>query len=145
MGNLWLRIRIWSKVTLVALLFLYVILFTFFNAQEKVRFWYWFRHQPQTNLLVLVLCTFLAGVIGALLVRTTFRTIHQVRDLKARNRSQRLDREIADIRTKAAMLQTRSTPPPGSADAGEPPKPAAPADEKASNPPESGSGGLTIG
>jgi uncharacterized membrane protein YciS (DUF1049 family) len=118
MGNLWLRIKIWFKVALVAALFIYVIFFTYNNAQEKVQFWYWFHRQPQTNLLFLVLCTFLAGVIAAFLIRTLVRTIHQIQDVQSRSRSNRLDREIAEIKTKAAMLQTR---PPGVAEPLAPP------------------------
>jgi uncharacterized integral membrane protein len=109
MGHLWLRIRIWTKVVLIALLVIYVILFTYKNAQEKVEIWYWINHKPQTNLLLLALCSFLAGVVCTVLARTTLRTIRQVQDLQDRARSNRLDRDMADIRAKAAMLQTKST------------------------------------
>src|ERR1700681_2742760 len=105
MGNLWLRIRIWSKALLVTVLVLYVILFVYKNAQKKVEFWYWFHRgpEPEINLLLLVLCTFLAGIVGAVLVRTTFRTVRQVQDLKDRTRAQRQDRDIAEMKTKASM------------------------------------------
>jgi uncharacterized integral membrane protein len=111
MGHLWLKVWIWIKVLVACLLVLYVILFVYNNAQEKVQFWYWFHHQPQTNLLLLVLCSFVAGIVGAVLVSTAFRTVRQVTDLKARNRAQRLDRDVADLRNKASMLQTKSPPP----------------------------------
>lgn len=107
MGNLWLKIKIWTKIILVAAVFLYVILFTYYNASEHVHLWYWFHHQPQTTALLLVLCAFLAGVVASFLVRTTFRTIRQVQEVQSRSRVQRLDREMADMRAKAAMLQTR--------------------------------------
>lgn len=120
MGNFWLKFKIWTKFAVVAAGFIYVILFVYFNASQTVHFWYWFRHQPQTNLLLLVFCSFLAGVIASFLARTTFRTIRQVRDMRTRGRMQRLDREMADMRSKAAMLQTKpptgpeSAPPPHS-------------------------------
>lgn len=109
MSNLWLRFKIWAKVTLVAAVFVYVVLFTYFNASEKVKFWYWFHRQPETTLLLLVVCAFLAGIVTSFLVRTTFRTIRQVHDLQDRTRTQRLDREVADMKAKAAMLQTKSS------------------------------------
>src|SRR5579864_5762512 len=98
MGNFWLRMWIWVKVLIAVLLVLYVILFVYNNAQEPVRFWYWFHHQPQTNLLLLVVCTFAAGIVGAVIVRTTFRTVRQVQDLQERNRAQRLDSDMADLK-----------------------------------------------
>ena len=107
MSKFWLRMTVWFKVTLVAALFVYVLLFTFKNASEHARFWYWFNHQPETTLLVLVLCAFGAGVVSTFLFRTTFRTIRQIQELQERSRAQRIDRELTDIRTKAAMLQTK--------------------------------------
>lgn len=123
MGNLWLKIKIWTKVLLIGAGVLYVILFTYKNAQEPVKFWYWFGHEPHTNLLLLVLCSFVAGVVGTVLARTTLRTLHQVSELQDRARSQRMDRDMAEIRAKAAMLQTKApyVPPP----APEPTSPAA--------------------
>lgn len=116
MSNFWLKVKIWTKMLLLAAVFVYVILFTYKNAQQRVQFWYWFNHRPDTTLLLLVVCSFLAGAVGALLLRASFRTIRQVQELQERNRAQRLDREVADMKTKAAMLQTRpaanaATPP----------------------------------
>jgi sensor histidine kinase regulating citrate/malate metabolism len=107
MNNLWLRIKIWFKVTLVAALVLYVIVFTAKNSKEPAHFWYWYNHTLETTLLILVLCAFVVGVIASLLFRTMFRTLRQVQDLQERSRAQRLGREIADIHSKAAMLQTK--------------------------------------
>ena len=107
MSKFWLRIKIWSKMTIIAAVIVYVILFTYFNAQQSVDFWYWFHHQPHTNLLLLALCAFFAGIIVTLLVRTTYRTLRQVQDAQHRGRVQRLDKEMADMRTKAAMLRSK--------------------------------------
>lgn len=120
MGNLWLKIKIWTKIAVVAAVFIYVIVFVYVNATEKpVRFWYWYHRRPETNPLLLVLVSFLAGVIASSLARMTLRTIRQVRDMRSRGRMQRLDREMADMRVKAAMLQTK--PPAGPEPAPPPP------------------------
>ena len=113
MANFWFKLKLWFKAALVGLLVLYVILFTYFNSQQQVQFWYWFRHQPQTNLLLLVLCSFIAGVVGMILAQTTFRTLRQFQEMSLRGRMERLDRDLIDRKTKAAMLQTREavTPP----------------------------------
>lgn len=110
MANFWVKLKLWTKVTLAGMLVLYVIFFTYFNSQETVQLWYWFRHQPQTNLLLLVLCTFIAGAIATILAQTTFRTLRQFQEVKMRGRIERLDRNLADQKTKAAMLQTRDVP-----------------------------------
>jgi uncharacterized integral membrane protein len=123
MGNLWLKIRIWTKVIVVTAVVLYVILFTYNNAQERVNLWYWFGHTPQTNLLLAVLCSFVAGVLGTILARTTIRTINQVQELKDRARNQKMDRDMADLRAKAAMLQTKQPPAPVPVPAPEPEAP----------------------
>ena len=120
MGNLWLKIRIWTKIILVSAVVLYVIIFTYNNAQERVHLWYWFGHSPETNLLLVVLCSFVAGVIVAILARTTVKTINQVQELKDRARVQKMDRDMADIRAKAAMLQTKQSPAPAPEPAPEP-------------------------
>jgi uncharacterized integral membrane protein len=111
MANFWFKLKLWTKGILVGLLVLYVIFFTYFNAQEQVQLWYWFHHQPQTNLLLLVLCTFIAGMVAMLLVQTTIRTMRQFREMKTRGRTGRLDRDLNDQKTKAAMLQTREPAP----------------------------------
>jgi uncharacterized integral membrane protein len=121
MANLWLKIRIWTKIILVTVIVLYVILFTYKNAQEKVQLWYWFNHSPETNLLLVVLCTFVAGVVATLVARATLKTIHQVQELQDRARNQKMGRDMADIRAKAAMLQTKS-PAPASPSPEPPPK-----------------------
>ena len=43
----------------------------------------------------------------AILATTTFRTIRQIRDLRARSRTARLEDEVRDMRSKAAMLKTK--------------------------------------
>ena len=121
MANLWLKIRIWTKIIVVTAIVLYVILFTYKNAQFRVELWYWFNHKPETNLLLVVLCTFLAGVIATLVARTTLKTIHQVQELQDRARTQKMGRDMADIRAKAAMLQTKA-PAPASPSPEPPPK-----------------------
>ena len=112
MGNLWLRIKVWTKIILFVLVLLYVIIFVAKNSAKPVQPWFWFNHEPKTTLLVLVLCTFAAGVVCAVLLRTTFMTVRQIRELQDRGRTARLDRELADMRAKAAMLRNRPDTPP---------------------------------
>ena len=70
--------------------------------------WFWFGREPDTSVLILVLCAFLLGVVGTILFRTTIKTLRQLRNLRDRTRSERLEREVAEMRTKAAMLRSRA-------------------------------------
>jgi hypothetical protein len=108
MGNVWLKIKIWTKGLLFAAVSIYALLFLYNNSGQEVTFWYWFGRNPKTTSLVMMGVTLLAGVVGTILVRTTFTTIRQIRDLRQRTRLERLEREQADMKAKAAMLQ-RST------------------------------------
>jgi hypothetical protein len=116
-GNLWLRIKVWTKLTIVLAIVAYVGLFVYQNSNHKVTMWYWFGREPESSVLILVLCAFLLGVVATILFRTTFKTVRQLRHLAERTRAQRLEREVADMRTKAAMLRSRAGPETSDADA----------------------------
>ena len=104
---MWLKIKVWTKVTLFAVLSLYVLAFIIANRDATVTFWYWPGREPQLPALILVLCAFLTGVVGTVLLRTTFKTVRQVREMQARSRAERLEREVNEMRNKAAMLRTK--------------------------------------
>ena len=103
---MWLKIKVWTKVAVFALLFLYVLIFII-NNTEPVTPWLWINTEPSMSLYVLLVVTFLFGVLAAILFRTTIKTLRQIRELKQRARSERLEREVSDMKTKAAMLRSR--------------------------------------
>jgi uncharacterized integral membrane protein len=108
MGNLWLKIRVWTKVTIVAVIALYILLFIFNNTSE-VKFWWWIGHEHTSSVFVLSVVAFLAGGIFALLARTTWTTIRQIGELRSRTRMIKLEKNLADQQRKASKLQTRSS------------------------------------
>lgn len=109
MSGLWLRIKVWTKVALFALLTVYILTFIFKNIGPQVDLWVWYFAPPiSLPVLLLALVCFVIGVLGTILSRTTFKTLRQVRDLREKNRAQRLEREVAEMRTKAAMLRSRA-------------------------------------
>ena len=114
MGNLWLKIKVWSKAILFGALLLYILLFVY-NNSTQVQVWWWFKHKIEGSTLLLLAVAYIAGVISAILVRTTIRTVRQVQELRDRSRIDRLERETAEQRAKAARLQTK--PPTGAPDA----------------------------
>lgn len=119
---MWLKIKVWTKVVLLGLLTLYALVFTLKNtSRPPVEFWYWFGPPLEMPMLVLVVTAFALGVIGTILIRTVLKTLGQVRELTARGRSERLHREVASMKNKAAMLRTRDGP--GEAPSGAPADP----------------------
>jgi len=107
MQNFWLKIKIWTKVTIAAAIALYVLIFVLKNGDRKADFWFWFGREYSGSLLSLVGFAFLIGGLTAILATTTIRTIRQIRELRARSRTAKLEAEVRDMRSKAAMLQTR--------------------------------------
>ena len=117
MGNIWLRIKVWTKVAVFAILFLYLILFVINNSEQPVKLWFWIHHEADTTVLVLVLWAFVTGVVGTILIRTTFKTLRQIREMQERGRTEKMHRELKDMKTKAGMLRPR---PDGTTDEGGP-------------------------
>jgi uncharacterized integral membrane protein len=107
MQNLWLKIKIWTKITIAAAIVLYVLIFVLKNGDRKADFWFWFGREYSGSLLSLVFFAFLIGGLVTILATTTFRTVRQIRELRARSRTAKLEDEVRDMRSKAAMLQTR--------------------------------------
>src|SRR4051794_24912625 len=102
MGNLWLKIRGWTKILVVALALLYVIFFVANNSSERVHVWFWINVRPEPTVLLLALYAFLAGVLVAVLTRTTFRTIKQFKDMQERQRTAKVEKKVAEMEQKAA-------------------------------------------
>jgi hypothetical protein len=111
MSDLWLKIKIWTKISAFALLAIAVLIFVLNNINKKVTIWLW--NDIDTALLSVVFFTVLISVMGTLLVRTIWKTVRQIQGLRARGQTGRLQREVADMKSKAAMLQTKpDTSPP---------------------------------
>ena len=127
MGNLWLKIRVWTKITFVTAIALYILLFIYNNSGEDVKFWWWFKHTQTSSVFVLSTVAFVAGGLFAFLARTTFTTVRQIGDLRSRTRMMKLERDLADQQRKASKLQTRSSIATATAPS---PSPAIPIDEE---------------
>jgi hypothetical protein len=122
MENLWLKIKIWTKIVIVSVVVIYLLVFVLFNANKEISIWWWYNRTVDTTALMLIGCMFLAGVICTLLVRVTTSALRQVRELRERNKKARNERDMADMKAKVAMLQTKpaaagepSPPPPADA------------------------------
>jgi len=109
MEDLWLKIKFWTKLSVIGLVTIYLVAFIAKNSDRQAQFWYWYKRDYAIPILVLASSSFLVGIIAALLVKTTFKTIRQLRKLRADARTQRMERDLADMKSKASMLQTKPT------------------------------------
>jgi uncharacterized integral membrane protein len=107
MVNLWLKIKIWTKIIVCGLVLIYLLMFFFNNANKPVKVWVWINREPDTNIVPVMLFTLAAGIVGTLLVGTAFRTIKQIRELQNRTKVAQQEKEMAELRAKAAMLKTK--------------------------------------
>jgi uncharacterized integral membrane protein len=110
MQNLWLKIKIWTKITVFTALFIYVILFLANNANKNLTVWYWINEEYPTTVVRLILITLLAGVAGTLLVGTVTRTLRQIRELRTRSHMAQMQQDVAHLKSRAGMLQTKPLP-----------------------------------
>jgi len=81
MSTLWPKIKIWTRIVLVALLLLYLIAFLAKNSGKTVNVWYWYNSHLQSSLLLFGFATFIVGFVAALLVTMTVRTVSHLRQL----------------------------------------------------------------
>jgi lysylphosphatidylglycerol synthetase-like protein (DUF2156 family) len=107
MQTFWQKVWMWTKVSSTAVVMLYVVLFVYNNSGKPVTFWWWFGHSPETSVFILSLCAFLIGVVCMILARALWKTVRQFRQMNSRSKADRIEREVADMKAKAAMLQTR--------------------------------------
>jgi uncharacterized integral membrane protein len=112
MSNFWLKIKVWTKLTLFILILLYLLIFAAKNSSQHVEFWYWYHGVWLTSLLYFSFFTFLAGILVTILARTIFKTIAQFRQLRQLAAQERRDHEIRDLQAKTASLPPHPAPTP---------------------------------
>ena len=98
MQNVWLKFKVWTKITIYSLLLLYIICFTLLNANKPVKIWFWYNNEPETTVVRVILVTLLAGVAGTLLTGTVVRTIRQLRQLQTRGKTAQIERDVAHLK-----------------------------------------------
>lgn len=128
MASVWLKVKVGTKIAIFAILSIAALVFVIQNINKPVTVWLW--NEYPTTLLKVLFFTVLVSVIFTILIGTAFRTVRQIKEIRARSRSERLEDEIREMKEKASMLQTRpsggsaaaetATPPSSSTDLGSP-------------------------
>jgi hypothetical protein len=109
MKGFFLRFWLWIKAIVLGAVILYLILFVAKNSDKSMRVWLWIGREPDVSLLGLISTLLAAGVLLTLLIKTVFTTIRQLQEARAKARTARLEREVAEMRAKAEMLQKRDS------------------------------------
>jgi len=107
MNEIWLSVKAWTQRLFLAAVVVYAGLFFYHNNGETIKFWYWFKPEHESTVFMLTTLAFFAGVVFTVIASTALKTIKQIKDLRSRGRQEKMEREISDMKAKAAMLQTR--------------------------------------
>jgi hypothetical protein len=107
MENLWLKIKIWTKILLFSIVVIYLGIFIYNNSDQPLTIWFWFGKEFKTSALEMIPALLLAGVFGTVVVRMAVRAVKQIRELQQRNAAIKMQKDMAEIKAKAAMLQTK--------------------------------------
>jgi|SRR5271154_3081066 len=82
MNDTWVKVKIWIKLCVIALVILFIGLFILENNSTRVDVWIFKVYRP--TVLELLIAVFLFGVIVTLLAKPTYHTIRQIGQLRAK-------------------------------------------------------------
>ena len=102
-----LKVWVWIKIALFALIVVYILYFVIANYEEMATISYFPTKQFESPVLILVLLTFLLGGLTTLLVRTTISTVRQIRGVRQKSRTDKLEREVAEMRGRTGKSAAR--------------------------------------
>ena len=112
MGTFWEKLKFWTKAIVfgVAALYLFIVVLVNWNLAIKGDLNLLFTKFTDPHVLTVLLVTGVLSICGWWLLRTVFKTLRQWRSLQDRSRTAKLEKEMAEMRAKAQMLQTRESP-----------------------------------
>ena len=108
MANLWLKIKVWTKLIIFSAIALYVLLFLYSNSGKPVKVWLFFNNELERSTLWLAMTAFAAGAVAMLVTQMLLATMRQLRQIREQKQQQQLQKNVADMHAKAAMLQTKT-------------------------------------
>jgi hypothetical protein len=109
---MWEKFKLWLRVIVFGAMALYVLIVVTLNwglvLEGKLRLI--FTEFDHPRVLVVLIVTAVLSIFGWWLFRTIFKTVRQFRSGRERSRTTKLEREVAEMKAKAGMLQTRESP-----------------------------------
>lgn len=110
MGSIWQKLWFYTRITFLSLIGIFVIVFILLNLQAVIepKVSLVFTSYDRPGLLVVLFLTSFLSILGWWLTWTIVRTVRQIREGRDRAKVERLQREVEDMKVKAARLQTKS-------------------------------------
>ncbi len=106
---MWEKFKLWLRVVIFGTMALYLLIVVTLNwglvLEGKLRLI--FTEFDHPRVLVVLIVTAVMSIFGWWLFRTIFKTVRQFRSGRERSRTSKLEREVAEMKAKAGMLQTR--------------------------------------
>jgi hypothetical protein len=112
MGTFWEKLKFWTKAISfgVAVLYLFIVMALNWNLVIDGDLNLIVAKYQKPHVLTVLLVTAVISIFGWWLLRTIFKTLRQWQHLQDRSRTARLEKEMAEMKAKAGMLQTREAP-----------------------------------
>jgi hypothetical protein len=109
MQSFWQKLWLYTRLVLVSAGAICILLFIWFNRKAVIEpeIDLLFTKYVKPPLLLVLITTAAISIIGWWLFWTIFRTVRQIRDSRNRSKVERLTREVEDMKSKAARLQTK--------------------------------------
>ena len=108
---MWEKLKFYTRVTVFGVLALYLLIVIYLNwdvrLDKDLRLI--FAEYKQPRILLVLLVTAFLSVFAWWLVRTIFKTVRQFRTMQERARTAKLEKEVAEMKAKAQMLQSKTT------------------------------------
>jgi hypothetical protein len=114
---MWEKIKLWTRVVIFGALALYLLIVIAVNWELRLNgpLQLVFVKFDSPRVLVVLLVTAVVSVFGWWLARAVFKTVRQFRSVRDRSRTAKLEKEMAEMRAKASMLQKKETGNPATA------------------------------
>jgi hypothetical protein len=108
---MWEKLKFYTRVTLFGVLALYLLIVIYLNWDVRLDkdLHLIFTRYDKPRILVVLLVTAFLSVFAWWLVRTIFKTVRQFRTMQERARTAKLEKEVAEMKAKAQMLQSKTT------------------------------------
>jgi hypothetical protein len=106
---MWEKIKLWTRITVFSALALYLLIVIAVNWELRVKgtLQLVFIKFDEPRVLLVLLVTALVSIFGWWLTRTVFKAFRQLQSVRERSRTARLEKEMAEMKAKAAMLQKK--------------------------------------
>jgi hypothetical protein len=110
MGTFWEKLKFWAKVILFGVAALYVLIVVMLNwglvIEGELNLL--FAKYQRPHVLTVLIVTAVLSIFGWWLFRTVFKALRQWQRLQDKSRTVKLEREVAEMKAKAGMLQTKN-------------------------------------